>query len=99
MRINSKNAKLFTQLELAEFLGVSKRTISSLQNGKMFNFYKCPKKHEEGLIRKKKTNRKSKEALKRPKCKECDRELIKIDLDEFMPLIEKSILDRWGIKK
>jgi hypothetical protein len=68
------------------------------ENGQMFNFYKCPKKHFEGLIRKQKTNRKSKEALKRPKCKHCDRELVKIDIDEFMPLIQKSIFQRWGIK-
>jgi hypothetical protein len=68
------------------------------ENAQMFNFYKCPKRHDEGLIRKQKTNRKSKEALERPKCKECDRELIKIKIDEFMPLIQKSVFDRWDIK-
>ena len=69
------------------------------ENYQVFNYYKCPKNHSEGLIRKKKTNRKTKEALRPVKCDECGNILEKIKFEEFFKLIETDILKRWDLKK
>jgi hypothetical protein len=67
-------------------------------NPQLRDYYRCPKKHPEGfrIPRKPQSSWKKKEYIR--KCKECDRELIKISHKEFMKEKYKSLCEQWDVK-
>lgn len=63
----------------------------------LYNFYKCPKKHQEGLLRLRKPTPRTKEALKVHKCEKCRKKLDIIPHQEFLKKKEKELLKKFGI--
>ena len=68
-------------------------------NYQVYDYYRCPRKHDEGYKRKKKTKSKSIARINRPKCEICNKELEIISFLEFYDYKEKELLNKWGIKK
>jgi hypothetical protein len=67
-------------------------------NYQVYDYYKCPKKHDEGYKRKKKKKSKSLARLTKYNCVICKKELEKISFLEFYEYKEKDLLKKWGIK-
>ena len=63
----------------------------------LYNFYKCHKKHEEGLLRIRKPTPRTKEALLVHKCSNCGKALNIINYEEFMDRKEKELLKKYGL--
>ena len=63
----------------------------------LYNFYKCPKKHEDGLLRIRKPTPRTKEALIVHKCNKCGKKLDMIRHKEFLERKEKELLKKYGL--
>jgi hypothetical protein len=68
------------------------------ENPHWYDYYKCPKKHDEGLETHKKIKSRYKKKKFLYKCKECGRELVEIPYEEFMELKKKQLFKKWKIK-
>jgi hypothetical protein len=64
-----------------------------------YDYYKCSKKHEEGLESHKKIKSRYKKKKYLLKCKDCQRDLIEIPFEEFMEHKKKQLYKKWGIKE
>jgi hypothetical protein len=72
--------------------------LNQFKTGQKFSeYYKCPKNHSEGLLKRRKPAPRTKEALKIHKCQVCEKKLIKISYDEFILLKEKELLEYYGV--
>jgi hypothetical protein len=69
------------------------------ENYKTYNYFKCPKKHDEGYIRRKKTKSKAKHRIRIPTCNQCSKNLEIISFLEFFEHKEEKLFKNWGIKK
>lgn len=67
-------------------------------NSHVFDYYKCPKKHDSGLkpIKKVKSSYKRKKFLRT--CPECNRSLIEIPFEEFIEIKKKILFKKYDIK-
>jgi len=67
-------------------------------NPQFYDYFKCSKKHEEGLESHKKIKSSYRKKHFLYKCKECQRELEEISFEEFMDLKKKQLYKKWDIK-
>lgn len=68
------------------------------ENPQFNDYFKCVKKHEEGLQSHKKIKSRYRRSLFVYKCKECDRDLLEIPFEEFIDLKKKHLYKKWDIK-
>jgi hypothetical protein len=59
----------------------------------MYDYYKCPKKHADGVKRTQKTNIRWKKQKRNPECPKCNKKLEEIPYEEFIKLKEKVLLN------
>lgn len=68
------------------------------ENPSWFDYYKCSKKHDQGLESHKKVHSRYKRKKFLYRCKECNRELEEISYNEFMDLKKKQLYKQWDLK-
>ena len=98
-KTDKKRSKTIKQLSQHNLKVKAYTDLSNFKIGaQLYNFYKCPNGHNEGLLRIRKPTPRTKEALTIHKCKICRKDLDEILYEEFMKRKEKELLNYYGVK-